>query len=182
MKNLRLREGQSELTMSSREIEELTGKRHDNILRDIRGMLEELDIDPTSNLSYPLNQGVTVDLDEHTGRVKAYHLDRDLTDCLLTGYNAKARMAVIKRWRELEAGRAIPSQVLSSEERRLVMITELSILDAKDDLERRLAENVEEAENLKRQLKQLDDYGRTAVPGTTFAVGGRGLQMIPLQR
>ena len=31
-----------------------------------------------------------------------FNLDRDLTDCLLTGYSAKARMAVIKRWRELE--------------------------------------------------------------------------------
>ncbi|HHR5813914.1 TPA: Rha family transcriptional regulator, partial [Providencia alcalifaciens] len=32
----------SELTMSSREISELTGKRHDNVMADIRKMLVEI--------------------------------------------------------------------------------------------------------------------------------------------
>ena len=30
------------LTMTSREIAELTGKRHDNVMRDIRTMLDDL--------------------------------------------------------------------------------------------------------------------------------------------
>jgi len=34
---------------------------------------------------------------------REYCLDREHTDCLLTGYSAAMRMAVIKRWRELEA-------------------------------------------------------------------------------
>ena len=33
------------VTMSSREIAELTGKRHDNVMADIRSMLSELKID-----------------------------------------------------------------------------------------------------------------------------------------
>ena len=35
----------AEMTMSSLEIAALTGKRHDNVLRDIRTMLEELEMD-----------------------------------------------------------------------------------------------------------------------------------------
>lgn len=35
-------EGARVLAMNSREIAELTGKRHDNVMRDIRSMLVEL--------------------------------------------------------------------------------------------------------------------------------------------
>lgn len=39
------------LTMSSLEIAELTGKRHAHVLRDIRGMFDELGIEPNFGLS-----------------------------------------------------------------------------------------------------------------------------------
>ena len=38
----------AEMTMSSVEIAELTGKRHDNVMADIRNMLEELELDALS--------------------------------------------------------------------------------------------------------------------------------------
>lgn len=86
-------------TMSSREIAELTGKRHDHVMRDIRNMLSDLGItDPSFGGSYQ----------DSTGRsLPCFNLDREHTDCLLTGYSAAMRMAVIKRWRELEGGRVI---------------------------------------------------------------------------
>jgi len=86
------------LTMSSREIAELTGKRHDHVMRDIRKMLDELgEAHPKFGGSYQDSTGRTL---------PCFNLDRNLTDCLLTGYSAKARMKVIKRWRELESQQA----------------------------------------------------------------------------
>lgn len=86
-------------TMSSREIAELTGKRHDHVMRDIRNMLSDLGItDPIFGGSY---------LDSTGRSLPCFNLDREHTDCLLTGYSASMRMAVIKRWRELEGGRVI---------------------------------------------------------------------------
>jgi phage antirepressor YoqD-like protein len=84
----------AEKTMSSREIAELTGKSHRNVTRDISVMCDDLEID-CSNLSSDYIAG--------NGQVyREFNLNRELTDCLLTGYSANLRMAVIKRWRELE--------------------------------------------------------------------------------
>ena len=87
--------------MSSREIAELTDKEHAHVMRDIRTMLAELGlaeggylqnwIHPQNNQTYP-----------------EFQLPRDLTDCLLTGYSAVARMRVIKRWHQLEQQVALP--------------------------------------------------------------------------
>lgn len=82
------------ITMSSREIADLTGKRHDNVIRDVRNMLTELNLD---HLSF---EGVYIDAKGEDR--KCYNLDKDLTLCLVSGYNVQLRMAIIKRWQELE--------------------------------------------------------------------------------
>jgi len=83
-------------TMSSREISQLTGKQHFHVKRDIERMLADLGEDASSF-------GCTY-LDGQNRNQVEYRLDREYTDCLLTGYSASMRMAVIKRWRELEGG------------------------------------------------------------------------------
>lgn len=89
------------ITMSSREIASVTRKRHDNVAADIRNMLEELGFDV---LKF---QGIY--LDSRNRQQIEYHLTRELTDTLLTGYSAKLRLAVVRRWHELEQqGPAIP--------------------------------------------------------------------------
>jgi phage antirepressor YoqD-like protein len=80
--------------MSSREIANVTGKRHNNVKRDIVSMLTELEEDV---LSFE-----HIYFDGYKREQVEYLLDREHTDCLLTGYSAGLRMKVIRRWHELE--------------------------------------------------------------------------------
>ncbi|WP_282372948.1 phage regulatory protein/antirepressor Ant [Pseudomonas sp. PS02290] len=80
--------------MSSREIARLTEKQHFHVKRDIEKMLADLKEDAS-------RFGCTY-LDGQNRNQTEYLLDREHTDCLLTGYSAPLRMAVVRRWRELE--------------------------------------------------------------------------------
>lgn len=85
-------------SMSSREIAELTGKLHFNVLRDIKVLI---------------NQGAFTDFKFEVSAYKdasgksnpEYLLDFDATMTLITGYDAVLRAKVIRRWRELETER-----------------------------------------------------------------------------
>ncbi len=106
MNNLSISNNQT-LTMSSREIASYTGKKHNHVIRDIKKLYSELyDDDPSldnlKNIGKELVLGVFVDVDVR-GYVQYFNLDKKHTDCLLTGYSAKARMNVISRWHELES-------------------------------------------------------------------------------
>ncbi|MFT8308500.1 MAG: phage regulatory protein/antirepressor Ant [Acetobacter malorum] len=94
--------------MSSREIAELTGKRHDNVVRDIEKMLNDVKID---RLKF---EGVY--LDAKGEERKCYNLPKNLTLNLITGYRADLRLKIIDRWMELEAKPAIaaPSNMVEA--------------------------------------------------------------------
>lgn len=88
-------------TMSSREIAELTGKLHKNVMADIRAMCDQLEID-SAEFSAQYMDG--------TGRMlPCFELDRYHTEVLVTGYDVKRRAAVIKRWFDLERGAERPA-------------------------------------------------------------------------
>lgn len=82
------------LTMSSREIAELTGKRHDNVISDIEKMLNDVGEDA---LKF---EGIY--LDAYKREKKCYNLPKNLTLNLVTGYRADMRLKIIDRWLELE--------------------------------------------------------------------------------
>lgn len=115
--------------MSSREVAELTGKNHGDVMRDIRTMeaaLTKADllscVEPSSYVggdgrSYP-----------------QYQMDKDTTICLLTGYDPAARMKVIQRWQELENRTQLPQ--------------------TKAEALRQLADSVEREEKLMLQLAE----------------------------
>ncbi|URL13303.1 phage antirepressor KilAC domain-containing protein [Pantoea ananatis] len=88
------------LTMSSREIAELTGKRHFDVMKDIERMYEQLKEDVqgcAQKFVHPQNGQ----------EYQQYHLDREHTECLITGYSAILRMKVIKRLHELEESQPV---------------------------------------------------------------------------
>lgn len=86
--------------MSSREIAELTGKEHKNVIRDIEKMLSDLEKDG-SNLSHLVNS-VSYDKDAR-GYTTAIHLLKRETLILVSGYSVELRARIIDRWQELEA-------------------------------------------------------------------------------
>lgn len=92
------------VTMTSREIAELTGKHHFHVTTDIEKMLLELGEDVTAF------RGIY--LDSMNRQQTEYRLDRELTETLLTGYSATLRRKVIARWRELEGSAAASAPTL----------------------------------------------------------------------
>ena len=81
--------------MSSREIAELTGKDHRNVLRDIDAMLAELEIDV---LSFE-----HIYLDSMNREQREFILPKRETLILVSGYSTLMRTKIIDRWQELES-------------------------------------------------------------------------------
>ena len=75
----------------------MTGKEHKNVIRDIRKILDELGIDA---LKFEATY-LTVSGDERI----YFNLPRLECDLVVSGYSAKYRMAIIKRWQEPKASK-----------------------------------------------------------------------------
>lgn len=84
----------NELTMSSREIATLTGKKHYNVMRDIENLAAQLEVD--------VSKFEHIYTDSQNREQTEYLLDIETCLCLVACYNAKQRMKIIKRWQELE--------------------------------------------------------------------------------
>ena len=81
------------LTMSSREIAELTGKQHKNVMADIRNMLKEINELKIQPVDY---------YDKKGEKRPEYLLPKRETLILVSGYNIALRARIIDRWQELE--------------------------------------------------------------------------------
>lgn len=82
-------------TMSSLEIAKLTGKRHADVLRDIRDFLEEIEEGDRRKFASIYKDAYGRDQD-------CYELPRRECLGLASKYDAKLRMNIIDRWAELE--------------------------------------------------------------------------------
>ena len=88
----------SEMTMSSLEIAELTGKEHKNVVADLRKMLNELDLTAaefSASVKYTGNNNAQLTRE-------IFNLPKRECLILVSGYNLKLRAAIIDRWQELE--------------------------------------------------------------------------------
>jgi len=148
-------------TMSSVEIAELTGKLHKNVLADIRAMLAELELSSAE---------FSAQYRDSTGRsLPCFNLDREMTDTLLTGYSAKMRLAVIKRWRELEVQVAQPRELSRMDLIQLAFEAEQARLQLTIQVEAQ-ATKIEHLENLFKE-------GMTA---TQFCKGLNGVNVMQI--
>ncbi|WP_439871056.1 Rha family transcriptional regulator [Pseudomonas syringae] len=151
--------------MSSLEIAELTGKQPSNVGRDIRKMLADLGDD--SKLSHVHEEK------DARGYTKAYHLDRELTQTLITGYSAPLRLKVIRRLNELEGLQICrsPEQVSNG-----AIIESLSGLQTEVKILKEMIRSIIAGPGVVREVTELsfessykDSTGRSYVGSTSLA-------------
>ncbi|GAO71628.1 phage antirepressor KilAC domain-containing protein [Comamonas sp. E6] len=118
------------LTMSSRDIAELTGKRHADVMRDIRSMMDALQ--QNAELRSVCFSSTYVGENEQS--YPQYELDKDTSLTLLLGYDPVARMKVVKRWQELEALQPAPAQLTRMDILKLAMESEQARIQAETQL------------------------------------------------
>lgn len=82
------------ITISSLEIAQITGKRHDHVMTDIQKMLSDLNLHaPEFSGTYQTERGNTY---------KCFNLPKRETLILMSGYDIVMRAKIIDRWEELE--------------------------------------------------------------------------------
>lgn len=106
------------LTMSSREIASLVDKRHPDVKRDILNMFEQLKED-VSSFAHTYT-------DSQNRQQTEYKLSKDLTITLVAGYNAALRLAIIKRWQELEEKEKLMSKLDTTAEQDIRILSAVS--------------------------------------------------------
>jgi Rha family phage regulatory protein len=110
-------------TMTSKEIAELTGKRHDHVLRDIKNLQEQVGGETTF--------GVSSYLSEQGKELPMYELDKKQTLLLVSGYNALLRLKIINRWEELEK----PKELSRLEILTLALEAEKKVIELQEKIE-----------------------------------------------
>lgn len=133
-------------TMTSREIAELTGKRHCDVLRDIDSLLETL------NADLRLGFKTSTYKDSSGKENRQFEMDRDSSYCVVAGYDANSRMRIIKRWQELEAANARPLSLAQ------LALVNAQALVALEEEQRQLALRQEATERRLDQIETATDH------------------------
>lgn len=115
------------LTMSSRDIADLTGKEHFHVMRDLRALQGQLGAAFGGSIQKWIHPQNDQTYDE-------FLLDKNTVLTLLLGYDPVARMKVVKRWQELEAQQPAPAQLTRMDILKLAMESEQARIQAETQL------------------------------------------------
>ncbi|MCT8517308.1 phage regulatory protein/antirepressor Ant [Glaesserella parasuis] len=119
--------------MSSREIADICGKRHDHVMADIRKMLDELNLNaPDFSGTFKTAQG---------NEYQCFFLPKREVMILVSGYRIDLRAKIIDRLEELENQQKLPSNYLqalkalveSEEEEKQTLLLENQTMKPKAD-------------------------------------------------
>ncbi|MCT8775967.1 phage regulatory protein/antirepressor Ant [Glaesserella parasuis] len=118
--------------MSSREIADICGKRHDHVMADIRKMLDELNLNaPDFSGTYKTAQG---------NEYQCFFLPKREVMILVSGYRIDLRAKIVDRLEELENQQKLPSNYLQalkalveSEEEKQTLLLENQTMKPKAD-------------------------------------------------
>jgi Rha family phage regulatory protein len=117
---IQLTGGDQTQKMNSKEIAELTGKEHKNVMRDIQTLKEQIG----NELKFEL-----VNYKDAKGEIRPmYELNKKETLLLISGYNALLRLKIIDRWEELEQQKPKLPQTYSEALRELADVTEQKLI------------------------------------------------------
>jgi phage antirepressor YoqD-like protein len=115
--------GDNTQKMTSKEIAELTGKQHADVMRDIRKLQEQIGNESIFAL---------VDYKDAKGESRPmYELDKKQTLLLISGYNALLRLKIINRWEELEK----PKELSRLEILTLALEAEKKVIELQEKIE-----------------------------------------------
>ncbi|NML11296.1 hypothetical protein HHL08_14265 [Sphingobium sp. AR-3-1] len=93
-------------TMSTREIAELTSKKHQHVMRDAGAMFKALDMDQEGYVHFWTDP-------QNGQRYREFLLPKDLTLTLVAGYDIQLRHRIVKRLEEIEARVSDPMVALN---------------------------------------------------------------------
>lgn len=158
------------LTMTSRDIAELTGKEHRNVMADIRKMLAEL-----HGEDRVLSFQQTVERPNPSGGAAIaspiFSLPKRETLILVSGYSVVMRARIIDRWQELEAA---PAQALNPATLSRMQLIELAM---QAEQERLALEHKVEA--LAPKAEALDRFATFAEGSMCITNAAKALQQQP---
>lgn len=162
--------------MNSLQIAEITGKRHADVMRDIRVLLEQ----GVSERNFALSSYNQAQPNGGFKNLPCYHLTKKGCLILASGYDAKLREKIIDRWEELESEKrnntvGLPSNYLDALKQLVASEEEKQLLSEQNKLQsQQLKQVAPKVEYFDKALSSTGTYTATQI-GKEFGWGAETL-------